>query len=78
MCPSGTNINEAMLTAVKLLESNTQAELLPEGSISLIILLTDGDPTVGEGTAGRAGNLPRENSWAAPACCVIWCRKGAR
>ncbi|XP_047386602.1 inter-alpha-trypsin inhibitor heavy chain H4 isoform X2 [Sciurus carolinensis] len=44
----GTNINDAMLMAVKLLESTNQAELLPEGSISFIILLTDGDPTVGE------------------------------
>uniref|UniRef100_A0A8D2DEN7 Inter-alpha-trypsin inhibitor heavy chain 4 n=1 Tax=Sciurus vulgaris TaxID=55149 RepID=A0A8D2DEN7_SCIVU len=44
----GTNINDAMLMAVNLLESNNQAELLPEGSISFIMLLTDGDPTVGE------------------------------
>ncbi|XP_015349929.1 inter-alpha-trypsin inhibitor heavy chain H4 isoform X4 [Marmota marmota marmota] len=44
----GTNINEAMLTAVRRLKSDNQAELLSEGSVSLIILLTDGDPTVGE------------------------------
>ncbi|XP_012590620.1 PREDICTED: inter-alpha-trypsin inhibitor heavy chain H4 [Condylura cristata] len=44
----GTNINDAMLMAVKLLESANQQELLPEGSVSLIILLTDGDPTRGE------------------------------
>ncbi|ELR55869.1 Inter-alpha-trypsin inhibitor heavy chain H4 [Bos mutus] len=44
----GTNINDAMLMAVQLLEKANQEELLPEGSITLIILLTDGDPTVGE------------------------------
>nr|XP_044991888.1 inter-alpha-trypsin inhibitor heavy chain H4 isoform X2 [Jaculus jaculus] len=44
----GTNINDAMLMAVKLLDRSNRAELLPEGSVSLIILLTDGDPTVGE------------------------------
>ncbi|KAL6081015.1 hypothetical protein STEG23_029120 [Scotinomys teguina] len=44
----GTNINDAMLLAVKLLDTSNQAELLPSGSVSLIILLTDGEPTVGE------------------------------
>ncbi|XP_054451026.1 inter-alpha-trypsin inhibitor heavy chain H4 isoform X2 [Pteronotus mesoamericanus] len=44
----GTNINDAMLMAVQLLKKANQEELLPPGSISLIILLTDGDPTVGE------------------------------
>ncbi|XP_048211798.1 inter-alpha-trypsin inhibitor heavy chain H4 [Perognathus longimembris pacificus] len=44
----GTNINAAMLMAVQLLESSNRAELLPSQSISIIILLTDGDPTVGE------------------------------
>ncbi|CAH7239774.1 Itih4 [Phodopus roborovskii] len=44
----GTNINDAMLLAVKLLDSSNQAELLPSGSVSLIILLTDGEPTEGE------------------------------
>uniref|UniRef100_A0A8C8W778 Inter alpha-trypsin inhibitor, heavy chain 4 n=1 Tax=Peromyscus maniculatus bairdii TaxID=230844 RepID=A0A8C8W778_PERMB len=48
MCPSGTNINDAMLMAVKLLDTSNQAELLPSGSVSLIILLTDGEPTAGE------------------------------
>ncbi|XP_019489509.1 PREDICTED: inter-alpha-trypsin inhibitor heavy chain H4 isoform X10 [Hipposideros armiger] len=44
----GTNINGAMLMAVQLLDKANQEELLPFGSVSLIILLTDGDPTVGE------------------------------
>ncbi|XP_034854486.1 inter-alpha-trypsin inhibitor heavy chain H4 isoform X4 [Mirounga leonina] len=49
----GTNINDAMLLAVQLLDSANQKELLPEGSVSLIILLTDGDPTVGETNPAR-------------------------
>uniref|UniRef100_A0A673UFQ2 Inter-alpha-trypsin inhibitor heavy chain 4 n=1 Tax=Suricata suricatta TaxID=37032 RepID=A0A673UFQ2_SURSU len=44
----GTNINGAMMTAVQLLTNANRQELLPAGSVSLIILLTDGDPTVGE------------------------------
>lgn len=51
VCPSGTNINDAMLMAVQLLETATREEQLPSGSVSLFLLLTDGDPTVGEGTA---------------------------
>lgn len=43
-----------MLMAVQLLERATREELLPSGSVSLIILLTDGDPTVGEGTASNS------------------------
>ncbi|KAL7986020.1 hypothetical protein Chor_011186 [Crotalus horridus] len=44
----GTNINEALLTAINSLDQATREESLPEKSISMIILLTDGDPTVGE------------------------------
>lgn len=54
MCPSGTNINDAMLMAIQLLEKANQEELLPAGSVPLIILLTDGDPTVGEGIASSS------------------------
>ncbi|XP_062057064.1 inter-alpha-trypsin inhibitor heavy chain H4 isoform X2 [Lepus europaeus] len=42
----GTDINEALLLAVSLLD-HEQAEL-PTGSVSLLILLTDGEPTQGE------------------------------
>ncbi|KAB8148899.1 VWA domain-containing protein, partial [Raoultella ornithinolytica] len=38
----GTNINNAVLMAVHLLDSSNRAELLPSESVSLIILLTDG------------------------------------
>ncbi|NXL50255.1 ITIH4 inhibitor, partial [Podilymbus podiceps] len=41
----GTNINHALLTAVSVLD---KAERLPERSVSMIILLTDGQPTSGE------------------------------
>ncbi|XP_030357511.1 inter-alpha-trypsin inhibitor heavy chain H4-like isoform X2 [Strigops habroptila] len=41
----GTDINRALLTAVSGLE---KAEGLPERSVSMIILLTDGQPTSGE------------------------------
>lgn len=44
----GTNINNAMLMAVQQLDKANREELLPAGSVSLLILLTDGDPTVGE------------------------------
>ncbi|XP_066206916.1 inter-alpha-trypsin inhibitor heavy chain H4 [Saccopteryx leptura] len=44
----GTNINDAMLMAVQLLERANREELLLSGSVSLLLLLTDGDPTVGE------------------------------
>ncbi|XP_014643979.1 PREDICTED: inter-alpha-trypsin inhibitor heavy chain H4 [Ceratotherium simum simum] len=46
--PTATDINAATLRAVQLLTRANQQELLPAGSVSLIILLTDGDPTVGE------------------------------
>ncbi|XP_070594742.1 inter-alpha-trypsin inhibitor heavy chain H4-like isoform X2 [Erythrolamprus reginae] len=44
----GTNIDEALTTAITSLDQATYEELLPERSISMIILLTDGQPTVGE------------------------------
>ncbi|NXD82384.1 ITIH4 inhibitor, partial [Halcyon senegalensis] len=41
----GTDINRALLTAVSMLD---EAKRLPERSVSMIILLTDGQPTSGE------------------------------
>ncbi|KAM6325229.1 inter-alpha-trypsin inhibitor heavy chain H4-like [Podargus strigoides] len=41
----GTDINHALLTAVSMLDKD---ERLPERSVSMIILLTDGQPTSGE------------------------------
>ncbi|XP_010284264.1 PREDICTED: inter-alpha-trypsin inhibitor heavy chain H4 [Phaethon lepturus] len=45
----GTDINRALLTAVSVLD---KAERLPEQSVSMIILLTDGQPTSGESNVG--------------------------
>ncbi|XP_010559938.1 PREDICTED: inter-alpha-trypsin inhibitor heavy chain H4 [Haliaeetus leucocephalus] len=41
----GTDINRALLTAVSVLD---KAKRLPKSSVSMIILLTDGQPTSGE------------------------------
>ncbi|XP_051840847.1 inter-alpha-trypsin inhibitor heavy chain H4-like [Antechinus flavipes] len=43
-----TNINEAALVAVRMLDESNRKEQLPAGSVSMVILLTDGDPTTGE------------------------------
>ncbi|XP_038668463.1 inter-alpha-trypsin inhibitor heavy chain H3-like isoform X2 [Scyliorhinus canicula] len=43
-----TNINDALLLAVSLLDTGHKQKQLPERSASMIILLTDGDPNVGE------------------------------
>lgn len=63
MCPSGTNINDAVLSAVELLDASHRAEKLPPGSVSLIILLTDGEPTQGEDTVAFWGMLGVEQGW---------------
>lgn len=60
--PSGTNINDAMLMAVQLLDTATREEQLPSGSVSLLLLLTDGDPTVGERTAATPGHTAQRAS----------------
>ncbi|XP_029397816.1 inter-alpha-trypsin inhibitor heavy chain H4 [Mus pahari] len=56
----GTNINNAVLLAVELLDRSNQAELLPSKSVSLIILLTDGEPTAGETNPTAIQNNVRE------------------
>ncbi|XP_068951508.1 inter-alpha-trypsin inhibitor heavy chain H4 [Petaurus breviceps papuanus] len=43
-----TNINEAVLVAVRMLDESNRKGQLPAGSVSMVILLTDGDPTEGE------------------------------
>lgn len=43
-----TNINDALLEAISMLDEAMKQHTLTEHSISLIILLSDGDPTKGE------------------------------
>lgn len=45
---SGTNINEALLRAVNMLLRATNQGLIDPRSVSMIILVSDGDPTVGK------------------------------
>ncbi|EMP39756.1 Inter-alpha-trypsin inhibitor heavy chain H4 [Chelonia mydas] len=47
MARGGTDINNALLTAANTLDKANYAEILQVHSISMIILLTDGQPTVG-------------------------------
>ncbi|XP_007534786.1 inter-alpha-trypsin inhibitor heavy chain H2 [Erinaceus europaeus] len=44
----GTNINEALLRAIFILNEANNLGLLDPNSVSLIVLVSDGDPTVGE------------------------------
>ncbi|CAL8318366.1 unnamed protein product [Lota lota] len=44
----GTNINEALMKAVQILLKASDQRLIDPRSISMIILVSDGDPTVGE------------------------------
>ncbi|KAJ1162980.1 hypothetical protein NDU88_003444 [Pleurodeles waltl] len=44
----GTNINEALLRAIFILKEAQSRDMLDSNSISLIVLVSDGDPTVGE------------------------------
>ncbi|XP_038668455.1 inter-alpha-trypsin inhibitor heavy chain H3-like isoform X2 [Scyliorhinus canicula] len=49
----GTNINDPMVSAVRLLDKAYQDKQLPERSVSMIILLTDGHPNSGESDPTR-------------------------
>ncbi|XP_056131930.1 inter-alpha-trypsin inhibitor heavy chain H2 [Lampris incognitus] len=44
----GTNINEALMRAVQMLVKASNYGLIDPRSVSMIILVSDGDPTVGE------------------------------
>ncbi|XP_034962040.2 inter-alpha-trypsin inhibitor heavy chain H4-like [Zootoca vivipara] len=48
-----TDINGALQAAINSLDKDTTAEVLPDQSISMIILLTDGQPTTGETNIDR-------------------------
>ncbi|XP_028574645.2 inter-alpha-trypsin inhibitor heavy chain H4 isoform X1 [Podarcis muralis] len=55
-----TDINGALQKAIHSLDKDTTAELLPDQSISMIILLTDGQPTTGETSIDRIQRNIRE------------------
>ncbi|XP_061473986.1 inter-alpha-trypsin inhibitor heavy chain H4 isoform X4 [Rhineura floridana] len=58
-----TDINGALQTAINLLDKDTTAEVLPDKSISMIILLTDGQPTEGViDIAQIQKNIQRDNN----------------
>lgn len=44
----GTNINEALMRAVQMLVRASNQGLIDPRSVSMIILVSDGDPTVGK------------------------------
>lgn len=44
----GTNINEALMRAVQMLLKASNQGLIDPRSVSMIILVSDGDPTVGK------------------------------
>ncbi len=48
----GTNINEALLRAVQILGRASNRGLIDPRSVSMIILVSDGDPTVGKVYSG--------------------------
>ncbi|XP_018419894.1 PREDICTED: inter-alpha-trypsin inhibitor heavy chain H3-like [Nanorana parkeri] len=43
----GTNINSALLLAAEMLQNDRKSKVLPEISASIIVFLSDGDPTSG-------------------------------
>lgn len=47
-CFSATNINDALLRGVRMLVRDREDKKLPEKSVDMIILLTDGMPNHGE------------------------------
>lgn len=46
--PPGTNINEALMKAAQMLVKATSQGLIDPRSVSMVILVSDGDPTVGK------------------------------
>ncbi|KAM5235050.1 inter-alpha-trypsin inhibitor heavy chain H5 [Ctenodactylus gundi] len=56
----GTDINGALQTAIRLLNDYVSHNDIEDRSVSLIVFLTDGKPTVGETHASRILNNTRE------------------
>lgn len=54
IAPDGlTNINDPVLMAVELLNKAHESKIVPERSVSLIILLTDGEANTGESNSAK-------------------------
>lgn len=51
MSLAGTNINEALLRATFILNEAKSLGMLDPNSVSMIVLVSDGDPTVGKDPA---------------------------
>lgn len=51
MSSTGTNINEALLRATFILNEAQNLGMLDPNSVSMIVLVSDGDPTVGKDPA---------------------------
>lgn len=51
MSLAGTNINEALLRATFILNEAQNLGMLDPNSVSMIVLVSDGDPTVGKDSA---------------------------
>ncbi|XP_068111112.1 inter-alpha-trypsin inhibitor heavy chain H3-like isoform X2 [Hyperolius riggenbachi] len=49
----GTNINDPLMSAVRLLDRAHQLKQVPDRSVSFIVLLTDGEANVGESNTAR-------------------------
>lgn len=58
---TGTNINEALLRATFILNEAKNLGMLDPNSVSMIVFVSDGDPTVGKAlTLGDfSGSSPR-------------------
>lgn len=57
-----TNINDALLRAISMLNKAREEHRVPERSTSIVIMLTDGDANVGEAGGSGAG-MRRDLGW---------------
>lgn len=60
LCPTGTDINGALQAAIRLLNNYVSHNDIEERSVSLVIFLTDGKPTVGETHVPKILNNTKE------------------
>lgn len=63
LCVTGTNINDGLMTGISMLNKAREEHTVPERSTSTVIMLTDGEPNVGE--AGGRGSKSESQYLAA-------------